>query len=319
MKCVSFFFIVWLLSVTVSAQTKEFEGVLEYRVTVHSKSELISEQDWKTILATGNKLTIQIKQGSYMQHTGPCDQYFVPGEEKIYLRFKGIDTLFWLDYTFDTSALLEVKKLSETKTLAGHECQCILIRSSRSAIKYCYDTSLYLNPEYDKNNKAGKIDVFSRETHSVWLGSYEETLEYSVSNECVKVEAKKIDAAVFVLPDLPVMKFELSLVYKDPVFTKPGGWDKYLSTSLNADLGLKHIRIPKGGSEASQTVYVVFLINEYGQVQNPQVENKKDVHPKLAEEAIRVIANSPSWKPATIYGQRTFFRYRQPVTFSVSK
>ena len=49
----------------------------------------------------------------------------------------------------------------------------------------------------------------------------------------------------------------------------------------------KYINIPKGEESASQTVYVKFLVNEYGRVSNAFVENEKEVHRKLAEEALR--------------------------------
>ena len=82
----------------------------------------------------------------------------------------------------------------------------------------------------------------------------------------------------------------------------------------------KYINIPKGEEVASQTVYVKFMINEFGRVSNAVVENEKEVHRKLAEEALRVVNASPPWKPAIIYGsEKTVYWFRVPITFQASK
>ncbi len=44
---------------------------------------------------------------------------------------------------------------------------------------------------------------------------------------------------------------------------------------------------------------VRFMVNERGVVINAEVLNKKEVHSKLADEALRVIASSPPWAAAT--------------------
>jgi len=81
----------------------------------------------------------------------------------------------------------------------------------------------------------------------------------------------------------------------------PGGllrWQKYLQTNLNADLGARYLKVPKGQKEVQQSVMVNFLIDEHGIVSEAFAENAKDVHPKLAAEAIRVLQSSPRWIPA---------------------
>lgn len=178
---------------------------------------------------------------------------------------------------------------------------------------------VHLNPEYDKNNKIGNFDVYARETKSVWLVANEETETYSLTQTAIKVEQKPVDESVFQLPKLPEKLFTVETVSKPPEFTRSGGWIKYLQTSVNTQLGAKYIKIPKGETGALQTVIVSFLISERGEVQNVKVENAKEVHPKLAEEAMRVITESRSWKPATIYGEKIGFYQKQPITFQVSK
>jgi TonB family protein len=66
-------------------------------------------------------------------------------------------------------------------------------------------------------------------------------------------------------------------------------------------------------------VQVKFSVGKDGGVSNIQVLNKNDVHPKLAEEAVRVIQESSRWIPAQFYGQKINGAVRQPVVFKVTR
>ena len=76
------------------------------------------------------------------------------------------------------------------------------------------------------------------------------------------------------------------------------GWIEYLQKNLNTKLGNKYINIPKGEKSARQTVKMSFLVTKDGDITDIEVTNKDSIHPKLAEEAIRVIKNGPKWIPA---------------------
>ena len=306
----------WLSAI---AQQKDFEGIITYKVGLKSKTEDISEKVLKNNLALDKEVVIYLKHGNYLFRTGICDQYSNPAKEMIYVKFNGIDTLYYLAYNSDTSTLLGVKKLPEEKTIAGNLCKSILVETAGSSKKYFYAPGLYMNPEYDRNYKIGRVDVYTRETSSIWLASYEENETYSLSYECTRLEKKELEDNVFDLPKLPEVELSFERLRKPPEFSRPGGWLKYLNSSLNPELGLKYLKIPKGETLGTETVIVRFLINEYGRVSKINVVNKKEVHPKLADEAVRVITESPPWKPATIFGQKTIYWYNQPVTFQVSK
>jgi hypothetical protein len=60
------------------------------------------------------------------------------------------------------------------------------------------------------------------------------------------------------------------------------------------------------------------MVSETGNVYNASVMNKRDVHPKLAEEAIRVV-NISHWLPATVFGDAIPYKLQQPITFQVVK
>lgn len=89
----------------------------------------------------------------------------------------------------------------------------------------------------------------------------------------------------------------------------PGGrsaWLSHLSDNLNYPKVLKKEKI------SGQVVAKVF-VDPTGRVSN--VEIVKSLHPLLDEEVIRVIKNSPKWKPATQNGEAVQMTFNQPITF----
>lgn len=62
-------------------------------------------------------------------------------------------------------------------------------------------------------------------------------------------------------------------------------------------------------------VYVQFIIDEEGSVLSPRVYGNKRLGAGLEEEAIRVVANMPKWKPAIYKKKPTRVVYVLPVTF----
>ncbi len=301
------------------SQKKEFEGIIQYKVEVKSKLPGISDKLMETYLGLGDALTVHMKKGNYRRTTAIHEEYYVPAKKKVYIKFKNIDTLYFVEYNSDTSTVLNVLKSEEQKEIAGYLCNAISINSTSSAKKYYYAPQLYNNPAWDKENKLGNLDRLTNETESVWLSLYEDATNYQLTETAIKVQVKEIDDEVFVLPELPEKLFTIASVTKEPEFARSGGWHKYLETNANGALGSKHIKIPKGQNSAQQVVNVSFLVSERGEIQEVKVLNPKEVHPKLAEEAIRVVSESRGWKPATVYGIKIPFRLNQPITFGAIK
>lgn len=301
------------------AQQKDFEGIMTYKVDLQSKSEAISNRAFMNMLAMGNNITIIIKHGNYRQTSGITESYFITKDQKVYLRFRGVDTLYYLDYNFDTTAVTQVSKSNEKMNLAGMECKLLTVKLGSVTRKYYYAPSLYMNPEYDKNNTIGRYDVFAKETSSLYLGFNEENKSYSLSQNCIRVQQTAINDTVFDLPLLPRKKFAAEELVVQPEFLKAGGWEKYVRANLNSEVAAKYLRIPKGEEVVSQQVVVMFLINENGKVATAEVINKKEVNPKLVEEALRVVNESPLWKPATFFGAKIPYWVKAPITFQVTK
>lgn len=266
LKAIPFTLIVISVCLKVSAQQKSFEGYVVYLTEVKSKSEIISDHAMKNLLALGNQSTVFFKQGNYKQIFGPVTSYYITKDQKVYNKFTNIDTLYYIDYSSDTSVIKKISRSNEKRYIAGFDCKSLTIESNEATHKYFYAPSLYLDPEYDKNNAMDKYNVYIKETSSVYLGYSLETETYLVSGTGIRVNQAPVADSVFELPKLPKKKLIASELITPPEFTRPGGFAKYIQAGIDKTIAPKYLRIRKGEESASQEVIVDFLVNEYGRV-----------------------------------------------------
>jgi TonB family protein len=318
MKKIFYITLFFISNLASHAQQKDFEGIAVYKIDVKSKSPGVSERAWKNTLAMGDDMTIITKEGNSKQTTGASETYSITKDQRVYMKFKGIDTLYYLDYNSDTTSVLEISKPDEKKKIAGFDCKTILIKTPSSTKKYYYSPSIYINPEYDKNNKISRYDVFARASSSLYLGLDDGSDSYTISQTCISLKQEIVDNDVFELPKLPQKIFTSAAITQQPKFNRVGGFSRYLELNVNASLGIKYLKKPKGREEITQTIYVLFMVNENGRVTNVSASNKAEVHPKLAEEAVRVITACPPWTPGTTLGEKSVFWYKVPITFAVA-
>lgn len=102
--------------------------------------------------------------------------------------------------------------------------------------------------------------------------------------------------------------FDVTEVQPNP----PGGmdgWNQYLAENLKYPAQARQMGI-------EGTVILVFVINTDGSVSN--VEILRGIGGGCDEEALRVVQNSPDWKPATQQGRAVNSRMRLPIRFKLS-
>lgn len=99
-----------------------------------------------------------------------------------------------------------------------------------------------------------------------------------------------------------------TVVEKDPEY--PGGMEA-LYQFLAANL-----KYPQGDTECNGKVYVTFVIEKDGTVDNIKI--LRDPCPKLGtgEEVMRVVKLMPKWKPGYVDGKPVRVQYNLPIMFS---
>ena len=298
-----------------------FQGKLIYQVSVTSRVDDLSDKDAHKVLTIGDVLTVTMKDGNYKLSTEYADTYVIKNDRKEYIKFRKIDTVFYLDFDSDTADVTGIIKNNAVVSIGGHPCKGITIETSKLARQYFYSTQLYTNPEDDRHNTIAQADVYAHETGGA-LRLWTRT-EYPYATEtdsCIGIERQPVNDRVFRLPDLPI-----SALFSAPriIFPRyPGGdqaWQDFLDSTLNSKLAERYVKVPKGEKEAWQTVIVEFVVAEDGSLSNFHVTNPEEVNAKLADEAVRVMQLSRKWLPATFYGEKVKWTYQQGVEFRVLK
>jgi protein TonB len=84
------------------------------------------------------------------------------------------------------------------------------------------------------------------------------------------------------------------------------GWIRYLTDNFHYPKAAVRKRI-------QGEVVVQFIVDKQGKV--TEVAVIKSVHPLLDEEAMRLIKESPDWKPAMQNGKKVKSYKKQPIVF----
>jgi Gram-negative bacterial TonB protein C-terminal len=316
MKRITTFAALFLIfsSVTI-AQHEDFEGILTYKIEVKSKIAEISDGAWRNILGLGETMTVTTWKGNTRQTSGASDIYSITKDQRVYFRFKGIDTLYYLDYSSDTTSLIDVSRSGKKRNLAGYDCNAITIKTPGSTKKYFYSPAIYVNPEHERNNKIGRTDVFVKETSSLYLGYFDDNSDYTLSQTCLRLKKQPVDKSIFEMPVLPQKEFTPEAITVQAQFPGRGGFERYLTMKVNPEIGYTYVKIKEGENSATETVWVLFMVTDEGAVKNVSVVNEKEVHPKLSAEALRAVTASPAWTPCSVLGQKVLSWMKIPITF----
>lgn len=302
------------------AQQKEFEGRIRYDVSITVLNKTWNAEIFKRALGYTDSLCVHISKGFYKRSTGLTDEYFIPSAKKAYVKFIGIDTLYYRDYTDDSSIVLSVDLMTDINKIAGYECKKLLMRTTTDTSEFYYAPDLYLDAAREKDHRIGNYDAYVTKTNAVYLKLISSNYNYTSTCTAKEVLAFPVNDSVFKLPDLPVTKLNADAVVKPASFhNSMEAWTKYVANSINPDLAPKYLKLKRGETIVSQIVKLKFMVTETGEVADIVVLNEKEVHPKLAEEAVRVIQESPRWAPCTVLGKKVPFYNVQNVTFQVTK
>ena len=232
---------------------------------------------------------------------GDYTTYSLPGDENRYRLVSGFDTLYTVEP--DTTTRVKMEQKPQHANIAGYDCESASFKEGIYTYDYFYARDIVC----DKNKNLPDI----------WLSQKSSSIFVEEVIACTKVEPRPLDDSIFTLPAFPRTTYQHNVHYTKAEL--PGGWSKYLQRTLNGDLALKYVKIPKGAERGTATARIVFVVTPSGNIADVIVENPKEIHPKLAAEAVRVVTESNRWKPATYRSKKVPQLLIQPITFATAK
>jgi hypothetical protein len=298
-----------------------WEGTCVYRVSVQSKVEDLRDQDIHKVLTVGDEMTMTVKDGNYKLSTAYADTYIIKADRKEYIKFRKIDTVFFLNFDADTDRVTGIVRSNAIVSLGGYPCKGITIETSKVSRQYYYSTTLKTNPDDDQYDMLAQAELYAMETGGglkMWVRTdYPYAIEV---DSCIRMNRRRVADSVFRLPDLPISALFGAPRIRFPRF--PGAdsaWRAWLGSVVNPRLARRYVDVQKGEKEAWQTVILQFAVGEDGAVSDVRVVNPNEVNPRLAAEAIRVMRLSPKWVPASFYGETVKWTCQEGIEFDVGK
>ncbi len=174
---------------TRSATSEFFQGTCVYRVSARSKVEDLNDKDIHKVLAVGDVLTVTIKDGNYKLSTEYADTYIIKNDRKEYIKFRRIDTVFYLDFDSDTDRVTGVVRNNAVLAVGGYPCKGVTIETSKVSRQYYYSTTLRTNPEDDNYDMLAQAELYATETGGglkMWIRTdYPYAIEV---DSCIRVE-----------------------------------------------------------------------------------------------------------------------------------
>ncbi len=300
-------------------QVKLFSGEVHYNNSIKSKIKDVDELGWKRYLTVSDAEIFYINPDFSIIKNDYFTQYINIKEKTSLTNFKEIDTLYTnftsLNQT-DSSIIKANSKLECDEFLAfytkkvtaldtmylGYKCNKIVYEGfDYTTTRIVLDSNIYSNGSY--------VILFEKDSNCF----------YSREAIAVNIISKNFEKIFFEPKKLPISKYNATSVFQQAEYKSgQSKWIKYLQKNLKSELGSKYLVTPKGKDYVKATVVVQFVIDNFGNVVYAEARNAAFVHPKLAEEAIRVIKNARGWKNAVFNGHPMPSVFKQNISFVVS-
>lgn len=189
-------------------EQEEFEGIIRYKITVRSKSEVMTSDQFQADF--GRELTFYYKQGQCRMSFGGEDLqevWYNPTNLTEYTLRKGIDSLFTGKVDTVLAELEYVDENDGEETLLGLSCNCVSIETNKYTRRLCYSPSLYLDPTHFAKYTAANYDRYYAIAHSPFLKQEYIGKSFEYTYTVAAIEPGPLDDSLFELPHLPLTKF----------------------------------------------------------------------------------------------------------------
>ncbi|MFM8596672.1 MAG: energy transducer TonB [Flavobacteriales bacterium] len=123
--------------------------------------------------------------------------------------------------------------------------------------------------------------------------------------------------ANFIYGQEPATKVDTHQIYDivDVDAEFPGGYDA-LNKFIRDNINLNEV-IEFSEKELNNRVFVQFVVNKEGLVEDIKIMKATTHCPPCNKEAIRLIASMPQWKPGMVNGKAVSMHFTLPLIFAV--
>lgn len=199
-------FMLFCLPVLVTAQS--WEGKITYENSYAGKTEHMTSEQITAMM--GNLAEYYIKDANYKSVTNGKMmewQLYIAADNKLYTKTTMSPNILWIDGAINDDSLISVSVNKAATTILGYSCDELVLTLKSGVQKYYYSSKLPVDPNLFKKHLYGNWHDYLVRAKAVPLKMIIDNPDYTMQSVATKVEAQKIDAALFVLPEgVPVVK-----------------------------------------------------------------------------------------------------------------
>ncbi len=199
MKKVVYFIVATLL--TISSFGQNFEGKILYNNIYKSKIPNVTDEQFTAMM--GSQQEYFIKDGDYKSVTNGSIfqwQLYVNKDNKLYNKMSNSETLLWNDGAVNTDQVLKSEVNKAVTTIAGYECDELVLTCKSGLQKYYYSTKLGVNPDLFVNHQFGNWYDFVSKSKSLPLKVVVDNPQFTLESTATEVRSQELDNGLFALP-----------------------------------------------------------------------------------------------------------------------
>ena len=198
-------FLFILISVTSIAQS--FEGKVNYQNTFKSKIPNVTDDMLTQMM--GTSLDYTMKEGNYKTTSNGTFllwQLYVQGDNKLYTKFANSNSIFWNDGAENKDEVIKSELNKNALEILGHKCDELVLTCKSGVQKYYFTSKFKLDPKLFENHKFGNFYDYVIKSKAVPLKIIIDNVQFSMESVATSVDTKKIEDAIFRLPDGAVLE-----------------------------------------------------------------------------------------------------------------
>lgn len=198
-------FLFILISVTSIAQS--FEGKVNYQNTFKSKIPNVTDDMLTQMM--GTSLDYTMKEGNYKTTSNGTFllwQLYVQDDNKLYTKFANSNSIFWNDGAENKDEVIKSELNKNALEILGHKCDELVLTCKSGVQKYYFTSKFKLDPKLFENHKFGNFYDYVIKSKAVPLKIIIDNVQFSMESVATSVDTKKIEDAIFRLPDGAVLE-----------------------------------------------------------------------------------------------------------------
>ena len=181
----------------------QFEGQITYALSIVDKSGEMTEDETKMFM--GDKQIYTMKENKYrseMNGVLNMTQIYL-GQDTIYSQMLGAEAVYWIDATSNTDRMIDYKIERSVETIAGVDCDLLIINSEEGTTKYYFNNEYYSNAKNFKHHKYGFWNFCMEKTNAIPLKTTIESKDMFIEATATNINEAKVSDEAFIVPDLP--------------------------------------------------------------------------------------------------------------------